>query len=247
LFNESNAGGGFLAQDSAIVANPTTAPLATQRTQAAMTLVGGATVAFISPYLQFTTTVGAAVNFTLRIGAPQLELGAFLTSLILPAAGTPAASTRASDIAVMPLGPLASANAYSMAVEASLPQLEAASLMSVDDSTGNNRSILSTAANGTALAQTLSSFGGLNSYSVPPANLYVPGIIKLALAQSETLSVALNGGAAAVVAAPILPVGITTLRFGRNVTGSAQMNGYLRRARYWPRALSNAELKAATT
>ncbi len=40
---------------------------------------------------------GDVVNFTLRVGAPQIEEGAAATSLILPPAGSPGISTRAAD------------------------------------------------------------------------------------------------------------------------------------------------------
>ncbi len=40
---------------------------------------------------------GDVVNFTLRIGSPQIEQGTAATSLILPPAGSPGTSTRAAD------------------------------------------------------------------------------------------------------------------------------------------------------
>lgn len=54
-----------------------------------------AATAFVRPSLQFNIANGVAVDFTLRIGWPQLELGAFATS---PIRTTSAAATRAADV-----------------------------------------------------------------------------------------------------------------------------------------------------
>jgi len=55
---------------------------------------GGATTAYLLPYLWFPVTNGQAVDFTVRIGWPQFELGSFPTS---PIRTTTVAVTRAAD------------------------------------------------------------------------------------------------------------------------------------------------------
>jgi hypothetical protein len=59
------------------------------------TLSGGATVAFAQPLVYFNLTNGAAYDFTIRIAAPQMELGAYATTFIPT---TTAAVTRLGEI-----------------------------------------------------------------------------------------------------------------------------------------------------
>ncbi|WP_203075765.1 hypothetical protein [Falsiroseomonas ponticola] len=75
---------------------PGTGRLAVQRAVQVMTLSGGATVARIRPFAAFNFNAGTH-DVTVRLALPQVELGAFPTMPILPAAGTPAAATRAVD------------------------------------------------------------------------------------------------------------------------------------------------------
>lgn len=75
----------------------TTAALATQRFSASATL-SGATIAFIAPFLKVRTAASGAVDFTLRIGMPQLELGSHVSSVIPTST---IAITREKDEAVM--------------------------------------------------------------------------------------------------------------------------------------------------
>lgn len=91
---ERNAGGASVATGNTPAITVTNADLATQRTAVTRTLSGGGTVAFVTNRIDINVTNGAVVDFTLRIGLPQLELGAFATSPILT---TAAAATRLAD------------------------------------------------------------------------------------------------------------------------------------------------------
>jgi hypothetical protein len=57
-------------------------------------LDGGATVAFVDPVLYLNIAIGATYDFTIRIAAPQMELGAYATTFIPT---TTAAVTRLKD------------------------------------------------------------------------------------------------------------------------------------------------------
>jgi hypothetical protein len=69
--------------------------LITQRFTAGNALTG-ATTAYIAPFLKISTATTGAVDFTIRVGLPQLEQGAFATSPILTSTAT---VTRAADVA----------------------------------------------------------------------------------------------------------------------------------------------------
>jgi hypothetical protein len=60
------------------------------------TLNGGATVGAVNPIIRLNLTIGATYNFTIRIAAPQMELGA-TASTFIPT--TTAAVTRLADAA----------------------------------------------------------------------------------------------------------------------------------------------------
>jgi hypothetical protein len=63
--------------------------------QSALT-VGGATTAFVCPHLNIGVTNGSTYDFTVRIAAPQMELGAYATTFIPT---TTATVTRIADVA----------------------------------------------------------------------------------------------------------------------------------------------------
>lgn len=89
---EFDSVGGFLSvyQGSTITISSTTLQRFTQ-TRA----IAGATAAFVQPSIFFTLVSTSTYDFTIRIAAPQMELGAYATSLIR---GFTAATTRATEV-----------------------------------------------------------------------------------------------------------------------------------------------------
>ena len=91
---EYTAVGNYVTQKNSSILVPTSTGLNLNRTIQIATLSGGATVASIQPLVEFVLT-GVAIDITLRIGLPQLEQGAFASSVIPT---TTAAATRSADV-----------------------------------------------------------------------------------------------------------------------------------------------------
>ena len=92
-YTEVNAGNGSGLNNPVQVFVPTTAALASQRNSFTHTITATG-AAFIASGVLINVVSGLPVNLTLRIGAPQLEQQAFVTSTILT---TTAAVARAAD------------------------------------------------------------------------------------------------------------------------------------------------------
>ena len=74
---------------------PQSSRLGSNRNTSIVTAAGGATN--VLARWRISVTINLAVDFTVRLGAIQLELGAFVSSPIFPSVGTPATSTRGAD------------------------------------------------------------------------------------------------------------------------------------------------------
>jgi hypothetical protein len=94
IWQERDAVGVALNTVTVAIPEPTTAALGTQRNVLTRTLTNAGT-ARLTNRLQFSFTDGVAIDITLRIGLPQLEQGAFATSVIPT---TTATVTRSADV-----------------------------------------------------------------------------------------------------------------------------------------------------
>jgi hypothetical protein len=238
---ERSAAGGFL--DSTVVEiAPTAASLATQR-RSVTRVLNNASTAFVTSQLLFSAPSGVAINITLRIGLPQLELGAFATSVI---STTTAAATRSADVAsVNTLSPWYNASAGTLYAEM---QMLAAPLVNVGVPFS-----LTAASSQIALRMRPSQKAGASvidsSVTVVDTSSvgnYTTGISKLSFGYaSNDFASSLNGESPIIDLLGSVPV-LTNCNIG-NLSGSAFLNGYLRRITYYPRRLSNTELQGITT
>jgi len=248
---EISSTSGYLG-DSHVVFTPTSAPLVTQRNPVTRTLFETG-VSYISLGFFMNYTAGLSFDFTLRIGAPQLEQGATVTSLMLPAIGTPAASSRAQDFPLLPVGSWFNPNAGTLTVEAMIPTLNPTNTMrlaSLDDGTVNNRQMLYVAGGATAVTAAVEHASASAAAPLSVSGAVVAGsVFKTALAQGNG-SVMLATKGVLSVSGPtvsLTPLGVTGLSIGYARSIGYPINGYIRRIQYWPRAINNNELIKVTT
>lgn len=191
----------------------------------------------------FTITTAGSVTFTVggSISRPQVELGTPATSPITTAASS---SFRLVDSCVSTSGVLSSV-AGTLAVEALYASTNC-DLIGVDDGTVSN--IYSLRGGGTSKRLSGSSFlGGTGqpSTAFSPNNTSSPGIIGRA-------ALRYNGNQLSVCGAGSYPQTVTVTplsTISRLVIGqqrSSAPNGYIRRARYWAKALTDIEMAAIT-
>ena len=105
---EWTSGGAYLGQ-SASSFTLTSGPLSGARLFHTGTLTPP-TTGLAGSQFDFVVSVGVPIDCTFRVASPQLELGAFASSPILPPVGTPGASTRGVDIVTTPLTSLGVTN-----------------------------------------------------------------------------------------------------------------------------------------
>jgi hypothetical protein len=241
--HEADSGGVFLRSVSIAGTSgiPTTGALKTQRRSGSVTL--GASTAFVRPLIATTVTNGTSVDFTLRIGLPQLELGAFATSVI-PTSTT--ALTRSADVAsVNTLSPWFNATAGTLYAEwvARLGvDQQAFGLVDVGDGVrvrkNSSNNYVFVARDPAVRDITL----------VPSPAITESQIIKVAGAYAINDLALSGGGQSPATGSTYSVVTATTAFIGGNVSaGATYVNGHLRRITYYPRRLSNADLQTITT
>lgn len=218
-------------------------------TSTAGPLVGaGAMPARVS--LIFTPTAGTlTLTVTGSVLNAQLEAATYPTSYI-PTAG--ASATRAAEGCSTPTGAWFNAAASSMMIEYMVGQKVAPSppardALSLSDGTLNNRLTLrgmNAAGGAPIVGGTISSASTFTSGLGP---IWPNAVEKLAAAYNgTTVTGALNGIPGAALAFG-MPAGLSVWTFGYDVLGTASyLNGWVRRTRYWPRALSGNELRQIT-
>ena len=202
-----------------------------------------ATTAFINPQILVSFSSGVAIDFTLRVGWPQLELGAFITS---PIRTTTATVTRSADAVSLTTSPFASIASASVFIQYTASPTTFRIPWQIDD--GSN-------ANAILLDQTSSTSNRTESWSSSvqtvraAATITASSINKTAAAWSDgdwaTVS---NGGSVGTNGTAGLPT-ITSrvFRLG-GAFGANYINSYIQRIAIWPTTrIPNGVLQSITT
>ncbi len=244
-----NDAAGVLLTSGALDITPTTAALNTQRF-ANTVLSSNALTAFVGQVFQVEAGAGVAVDITLRIGLPQLELGAFATSVIPT---TTAAATRAADVAsVNTLSPWYNATEGTLYAEYSrFGAVNFQTCASLGEATSQNLITLGfgsgAPSNSNRFSVTVA--GSTQSIIVLLTNPALNTIAKTVGAYAENnFAGTANGAVPGTATSGVVPSGITVLSLGCNSALNGNfLNGYIRRIAYYPTRQPNATLRAITT
>lgn len=194
-----------------------------------------------------TITNGTTVNFTIRIGWPQLELGASVTS---PIRTTSAAVTRAADVVTL-TSPGAFGSAYTSYVKATpgkgSAEATSSTMISFHDGTNNNQWL--TRRDATTLTAQVRGFAGGSGFGPGAMAAWtqnVSGKVAGAYAVSDQAE-SFNGASvvASASAAVLVPNAVT---LGNQASAAtALLNGFLAEAGIWySQRVPNAQLQSMT-
>jgi len=207
--------------------------------------LGDAATAFVRSGWRMGLTNGRAYDFTYEVGWPQLELAPFASSPILPPAGSPGASTRAADLATLPLT-AGQAGRGTLVGTFLLPQPVPAGrdhglLLLHDGTAGNQVSLRALPGGAIGLLRTAA---GTASASGTAGTIAAGTPFRAALAWDGTgLAACVNGAAPVALAAPVPPV--TALALGQGA--GDPLAGEIGPLDLHPTRLPDAALQSLTT
>jgi hypothetical protein len=204
-----------------------------------------ANTAFVRSQITFFYNTGVAIDITLRIGLPQLELGAFATSVIPT---TTTALTRNADAASMTGTNFSSwyrADEGTIYVEAFSGSADGNSL-AVSDGTNNNRFQFATGASNTVWNPFVITSGSSVATLTQSASYPPKTNSKLVLAYAtNNFAASVSGQAPVTDTSGNLPV-VDRLLLGSSGSGTISWNSHIRRIAFYPQRLANAQLQALT-
>jgi hypothetical protein len=220
-----NSGGGYIGGALLVPIN-TTATFTRVSGTDTIAVVG---TAFIQPQIYLVFSSGVAIDITLRIGLPQLEQGAFATSVI-PTTGTSA--TRSADIAtISTLG----SSIRSLFAQVRGPASGTRGIIGLDDNSANNRIELLTSGTDPKLLVTTggSAVADLDGGTVA-ANVEARLAARFA---ADNYAISVGGGAEVVDATGALPA-VDRIRIGALQAGNT-FSGTIARLTAWDQVLPN--------
>jgi hypothetical protein len=241
---ERDSGGTFLTSTTTTGALAALTPTLT-RFSVSRTLNNGST-AHVATGVRVLAGTGVAVDYTLRIAAPQVESGAFVSTPILT---TTTAVTRNAETCTATRTASALING-TVLIDATMapgaPPTGNHYLWVVSDGTTNNRVLA--AANTTPEPFGTVTAGGV-SQAAPTAGAATVGAgLRLGLRwTTDNVAVVLNGGTPVTDTLATIPATLTTERIGGDgVSGTQQWMGFIKRIRRYSSVWSDSDLQLAT-
>jgi hypothetical protein len=228
---------------STVFDTPFTPSASLTRVSGAATLGTGATG--VTAALAMSFSAGVAIDITIRIGLPQLEQGAFATSVIPT---TSATVTRAADVASITGSNFSSwynQNSGTVYAEYRIPALALGTISSFDDGTANNRwqqRYTATALRHRFVA-TGSTIDDTDTALVPSISILNKAAYATTVAdQRYAGNGTLNNTARTQPAMPV----VTQLQLGVGVASDTSGQIRISRLTYWPTRLANTTLQQIT-
>jgi hypothetical protein len=234
---------------------PTSAALITQRPTATRTLSGGATVGQVSHTMNISVAGNTAIDFTIRLGMPQLEQGAFATSAIPT---TTAAATRSADVVSITGSAFSSwyrQDEGTMFASGDFVALGANSFSRIVGLAGANTGtdeisfytrVAVGIGDGTIYGAVTVSSSLEGDLDAPAGAPNLSGAYRSALAyKANNFGLSTNGLTPTADTSGSLPT-ITQLIIMGNVRFQNKPSGHIRRLTYWPQRLPNSTLQAIT-
>jgi hypothetical protein len=238
---ERTAAGANVTSQTGAALSVTTASLASQRFTHSAALTGGATVERLQPTIEYQTS--GAVSFTLRIGLPQLELGAFATSPILT---TGAAATRLADVASITGTNFSSFWNQTEGTVVARALRGADSVMSIVSASLTNNNENRFEVHATAAAEYRATVRTLNVEVAAINVVSSANQTTTALAyKADDIAFCVNGGTVGTDTSAALPT-VAQLNLGVKPNGSDALNGHLQSLTYYAKRLPNATLQSLT-
>jgi hypothetical protein len=208
----------------------------------------GATINWIQPFVRFITASSGAIDITLRIGLPQLEQGAFATSVIPT---TTAAVTRSADVASITGANFSSwyrQDEGTVFADVAVTQPNTGGnqfVFRTSDNTYNN----AIAINIPGQAQLSTALGGTfdgSASSVASLVANVSAKISAAYA-SNNLGLSLNGATVVADTTATIPTALNRADIGSDHAGANRVKACtIRRLTFFPQRLPNSTLEAIT-
>ncbi len=236
---------------SVFLRGPATAqPITANLTRYTQTVTIGVLTAFIRAGGYISVTNGEVVNITIRIGMPQLELGAFVTSVI-PTAGSQV--TRTADVATM-TGTNFS-DWYNDSIGTFVTSLASMQVKGTTDlvifelfnnsAKNNRRGNFINAATGNLVWRSANNAGTIVDVNVASAATANASKTACAWSNSATfIAESVNASAVASSSSALTPTSIDTLNIGRGRNDNAFLNQIISKLFFYPQTLINAELQA---
>jgi hypothetical protein len=201
-----------------------------------------ASIERITPLITINTVNGATYDFTIRIAAPQMELGTYATTFIRT---TTAAVTRVADTALKTgVADLIGQTEGTLFFDCEAISTGANQSFSISDGTTSQRIDIRLTSNA---FQSVGSFSGSAELNITGGSFTNGQRVKLALAYANNDAVLYANGALIGSDSTFTVVG-TFNRIGFDVAaGTQRFNSPVAQAALFPTRLTNAQLAAITT